>query len=224
MSGNCRDRTEWEWYQSGQSKRKREKEIEHMRLKMSVCQVPETKDTLWKCLLTFKVVQSCPTLHDPVDYTVHGILQATILEWVAFPFSRGFSQPRDWTQVSRIAGGFFTSWAIREAQPWLRAFFKKLTSWQGEIFIWRFFFKPSNFRFFLNNTECLFKFRNSIWNAIPFNTSISKSVHLSIQLSLHLPLSRCIQVKISGIMWMLRVCRWWNFSKLVFYTFYTALF
>ena len=42
-------------------------------------------------------------------YTVHGILQARILEWVAFAFSRGSSQPRDQTQVSRIAGGFFTS-------------------------------------------------------------------------------------------------------------------
>ena len=52
----------------------------------------------------------------PMDYTVHGILQARILEWVAFPFSRGSSQPRDWTQVSHIAGGFFTSWATREAQ------------------------------------------------------------------------------------------------------------
>ena len=41
-------------------------------------------------------------------HVVHGILQARILEWVAFPFSRGFSQPRDRTQVSRIAGGFFT--------------------------------------------------------------------------------------------------------------------
>ena len=51
----------------------------------------------------------------PLDYTVHGILQARILEWVTFPFSRGSSQPRDWTQVSRIAGGFFTSWATREA-------------------------------------------------------------------------------------------------------------
>ena len=51
----------------------------------------------------------------PVDYTVHGILQARILEWVAFPFSRGSSQPRDWTQVSRIAGRFFINWAIREA-------------------------------------------------------------------------------------------------------------
>jgi len=43
-----------------------------------------------------------------MDYTVHGILQATILEWVAVPFSRGPSQPRDRTQVSRIVGGFFT--------------------------------------------------------------------------------------------------------------------
>ena len=56
-----------------------------------------------------KVAQSCPTLCDPMDYTTHGILQARILEWVAFPFSRGSSQPRDQTQVSRIAGGFFTS-------------------------------------------------------------------------------------------------------------------
>ena len=47
---------------------------------------------------------------------VHGILQAGILKWVAFPFSRGSCQPRDWTQVSRIASGFFTSWATREAQ------------------------------------------------------------------------------------------------------------
>ena len=47
---------------------------------------------------------------------VHGILQARILEWVAFPFSRGSSQPRDRSQVSRIAGGFFTNWVIREAQ------------------------------------------------------------------------------------------------------------
>ena len=45
-----------------------------------------------------KVVQSCPTLCDPMDYTVHGILQARIMEWVAFPFSRGSSQPRDQTR------------------------------------------------------------------------------------------------------------------------------
>ena len=51
-----------------------------------------------------------------MDYTVHGILQARILGWVAFPFSRGSSQPRDRNQVFHTAGGFFTSWAIREAQ------------------------------------------------------------------------------------------------------------
>ena len=63
-----------------------------------------------------KVAQSCWTLCDSMDYTVHGILQARILEWIAIPFSRGPSQPRDWTQVSCIAGGFLTSWATREAQ------------------------------------------------------------------------------------------------------------
>ena len=62
-----------------------------------------------------KVAQSYPTLRDPMDYRVHWILQAGILEWTAFPFSRGSSQPRDRTQVSHIAGGFFTSWATGEA-------------------------------------------------------------------------------------------------------------
>ena len=56
-----------------------------------------------------KVAESCPTLYDPMDYIVHGILQARILEWVAFPFSRGSSQPRDRTQVSCIVNGFFIS-------------------------------------------------------------------------------------------------------------------
>ena len=42
-----------------------------------------------------KVAQSCLTLYDPMDYTIYGILQARILQWVAFPFSRGSSQPRD---------------------------------------------------------------------------------------------------------------------------------
>ena len=59
--------------------------------------------------------KSCLTLCNPMDYTVHEILRARILEWAAFSFSRGSSQPRDQTQVSRIAGRFFTSWATREA-------------------------------------------------------------------------------------------------------------
>ena len=56
-----------------------------------------------------KVTQSCLILCNLMDYTVCGILQARILEWVAVPSSRGSSQPRDRTQISRVAGGFFTS-------------------------------------------------------------------------------------------------------------------
>ena len=64
---------------------------------------------------------SCPTFCNPVDCSplgssVHGSLQAGILEWVAIPFSRGSSWPRDWTQVSWIVGRFFTVWATRK--PW----------------------------------------------------------------------------------------------------------
>ena len=61
-----------------------------------------------------KVTQSCLILCDPTDCIVHEIFKARILEWVAFPISRGSSQPRDRTQVTRIAGRFFNSWATRE--------------------------------------------------------------------------------------------------------------
>ena len=61
-----------------------------------------------KVKVKVKVAQSCPTLCDSMDL-VHRILQARILEWVAFPFSRGSSQPRDQTQVSCTAGRFFTN-------------------------------------------------------------------------------------------------------------------
>ena len=63
-----------------------------------------------------KVTQSCPAPCDPMDYRVHGILQARILKWIAIPFSRGSSQTRDQTQVPCTAGRFFTSWATREAR------------------------------------------------------------------------------------------------------------
>ena len=68
------------------------------------------------------VVQLCLTLCNPMDgsllgSSVHGLLQARILEWVVIPFSRGSSQPRDQTRVSCIAGRFFTTWATRET-PW----------------------------------------------------------------------------------------------------------
>ena len=66
-------------------------------------------------LFIVKVYQSCSTLCDPMDYTVHGILQARKLEWVTCPFSRGSSRPKNWTRVSCTAGRFFTNWAATEA-------------------------------------------------------------------------------------------------------------
>ena len=73
--------------------------------------------------LSAKSLQSCLTLCDPMDYSlpgssVHGILQARILEWVTISFSRGSCWPRDWTHVSYIsciADRFLTFWAAREA-------------------------------------------------------------------------------------------------------------
>ena len=62
-----------------------------------------------------KVIQLCPALCNPMDYKGYGILRARILELVTFPFSRGYSQPRDQTQVSCIAGRFFASSATRGA-------------------------------------------------------------------------------------------------------------
>ena len=56
-----------------------------------------------------KVVHLCLTLCNPMDFAVHGILQARILEWVAFPFSRGSYQPRGQIQIFHFAGRFFTS-------------------------------------------------------------------------------------------------------------------
>ena len=61
------------------------------------------------CQLKVKVAQSCPVLCDPMDYTVHGILQATVLEWGAIPFSRGSSQLRNQTQAVHGAAGLDTT-------------------------------------------------------------------------------------------------------------------
>ena len=74
----------------------------------SDCSHEITRHLLLGRKVKVKVTQSYPTLCYPMDYTVHGILQARILEWVAFPFSRGSSQPRDQTQVSCISGRFLT--------------------------------------------------------------------------------------------------------------------
>ena len=85
-----------------------------------------------------KVAQSCPTLWDltdcsPPGSSVHGMLQARIPEWVAISFSRGSSQSRYWTQVSCIAGGFFTIWATREPPDRCYFLFKYLEGNTSEV-------------------------------------------------------------------------------------------
>ena len=82
-------------------------------------QIEDLNEIIWNYLSESEVAQSCPTFCDHVDCSrpgssVHGILQAKILQWVASSFSRGSSGPRDQTQVSCIAGRRFNLWATRE--------------------------------------------------------------------------------------------------------------
>ena len=71
------------------------------------------------CLLSSSVMSNSLWPHSLAAHQASlsmGILQARVLEWVAMPFARGSSQPRDWTQASCIAGGFFTNWATRKTK------------------------------------------------------------------------------------------------------------
>ena len=84
------------------------------------CQPPDLHFFIEESESESEVAQSCPTLCDPMDCSLpgsslHGILQTTVLEWVAISFSRGSSRPRDRTQVSWIPGRRFNLWATREA-------------------------------------------------------------------------------------------------------------
>ena len=80
------------------------------------------------------VTQFCPPLCDPMDYSlpgssVHGTLQTRILEWVSIPFYRGSSWPRDWTQLSCIAGRLFTVWTTREGNATHSSILARKTPW-----------------------------------------------------------------------------------------------
>ena len=92
--------------------------VHHQLPELAQIHVHPVGDTSHKYLVnnsgSCSIIQSCLTLCNPLDYSptgssVHGILQARILEWVAIPFSRGSSWPRDRTHVSSIACGFFTT-------------------------------------------------------------------------------------------------------------------
>ena len=131
-----------------------------------------TKCLQWRSLWKVKVLvaQSCPAPCNSMDCrpsgsSIHGILQARILEWVAISFSRGSSQPRDRTQVFCIGGGLFTVWAIKETPEESPADTKEnphyLLMWTD--FFWTFYYRTPYLRwadFSRKNVKGL----NKIWN------------------------------------------------------------
>ena len=111
-----------------------------------------------------EVAQLCLTLCYPMDHSlpcssIHGIFQARVLEWGAISFSRGSSQPRDWTWVSCIVGRRFTIWATREVSSLSQLFFWTLRS-NGYTcpFSFAFCFFFSYFKGLLRQPFCLFAF------------------------------------------------------------------
>ena len=108
-----------------------------------------------------------------MDYTVHGILQARILEWVDFPFSRGSYHPRDWTWVSCIAGSCFPIWATPDLMN----------------ILWRWiFYEGSRILFFLSRripTSIGLPLPPSSWNSISwYQASFSSWNHAAGQINL----------------------------------------
>ena len=98
----------------------------------------------WRIINCFRVLhwsevlQLSPTLFDPMSYSlpgssIHGVFQASVLEWVDISFSRGSSQPRGQAQVARIVGRCFAVWSTREA-PWYCIGFYQMSTWISHRF------------------------------------------------------------------------------------------
>ena len=119
VQDNCHAMTAGNWSQIQDCLRLLNSPIPSL-LSRLMCVVPGMSVCVCECIcvcvcVCVLVAQSCPTLWDPMDCSltgssVHGILQARILEWTTMPFSRGSSQARDWTWVTYVAGRFFTIW------------------------------------------------------------------------------------------------------------------
>ena len=95
--------------ETAKRRRRRTKKDKVSRRKKIIKTSAEINEKETKEAMKVKLAQSCLTLCDSLVYIVHGIVQARILEWLAFLVSRESSQPRDQAQVSCIAGGFSTS-------------------------------------------------------------------------------------------------------------------
>ena len=121
-------------------------------------------------LVKVKVAQLCLTLCDPMDYTVHGILQARMLEWVAYPFSRGSSQLRDRTQVSRIGVRLFTSGATRALDFWYSKANSGHASFPTTLLSSRFFFLKMKNVYFLNEEILEFNIKTAFCIILKVNT------------------------------------------------------
>ena len=119
----------------------------------------------------------------PGSSSIHGIFQARILEWVAIFFSKGSSLPRDWTQVSHIAGRLFTLWATRESQGkvlWYSHFLKNFPQFvvihtgkgfsvvniaevDGFLELFCFFYDPTDVGNLISGSSAFSKSNWSIW-------------------------------------------------------------
>ena len=133
-----------------------------------ICQLPKAESESKS-----EVAQSSLTLLDPMDCSpsgssLHGILQARVLEWVAISFSRGSSWPRDRTLVSRIAGRRFNLWATREALPQSRVpFYSLRNKWEQALFFYGLKMKK-RIQFLLNILPKYFPLIISVFPFQPF--------------------------------------------------------
>ena len=149
----------------------------------------------WESEKKMKVLvpQLCPTLCNPMDFSlpgssVLGILHERILEWVAISFSMESSRPRDWIQVSHIAGRFFTIWATK--------------TWDGCIISWNSIFPQIDgfwyFHFIMNT--CTFLIKSYYHKKISMSFKKSLSIFLSSMsqpVSLPLATCGCLYLKVS---------------------------
>ena len=124
-----------------------------------------------------KVTQSYLTLCDPMDYIVHGILQARILEWVPYPFSKASSWPWNRTGASFIAGGFFTNWAIREASIINSSVYIKC----------------------LINSSCYNKWLPSLYNSIPKEKTFNNHLPFFFLIGRR---NKLMNIHLSGVKWL----------------------